>query len=140
MTSIELFLNCSIVLLNHTFARKQHSSLSPFCLLFANFTPSKEPSVCKLHANNGSSSTDYAADLNDLPTTCIAWAFPKRVHVTVVQKSKPTPTSCSSDAFGNHRVTSLKKTLPSCKTICKTANFDLSCFFPCFSWFKGIYS
>ena len=89
--------------------------------------------------NNGSSSTDYAAALNDLPTTCIAGVFPERVRVNVVQKSKATPTSYSSSAFGNHRVTPPKQTIPFCKTINKTAIFVLSCFFPCFSLFLQIY-
>ena len=77
----------------------------------AEFIPhwSKEPFlVANFHASDESSSTDYATDLDDSPTTCIAGAFPKRVHVNVVQKSKPTPTSYRSAPFGNHRVTLLK--------------------------------
>ena len=97
-------------------------------LLLANFRES-----------SGFRSSNYAADLDDLMTTCIAGAFPKRVHVTVVQKSKPTPISFRSAPFGNHRVTSLKETIPSCKTIYKTAIFNPSCFFSCFSFFIQTY-
>ena len=116
-----IFLSFCNIALCRLFAFSLQTSRFLKRFLFANF-----------HASNGSSSTDYAADLNNLTTTCIAGAFPKRVRVIVVQKSKSILTSYSSAAFGKHRVTSLKKAIPSCKTIYKTAIFDLSCFFHAF--------
>ena len=61
----------------------------------AEFNPQwwKEPSGCKLPRKQWSSSIDCPANLDKLLTTCIGGAFPKRVHMTMVQKSRPTPTS-----------------------------------------------
>ena len=124
--------------------------------------------VANFHASNRFSSTDFAADLDDLPTTRIIGTSPKRVHVTVVLKSKPTPvhlhparvpylettvnlhatvvlkskpspTSCKSDPFGNHRAPHRSRQFPFAKLSTKLQFLTRVVFSFSFSMFMQIY-